>query len=458
MAVTLPADCKEGAAPAGGMLHKAIVIVLPVLLSTMGALCFGCPDLGDANYSSGGYCIHEYTTVGTGSFQRPHPDITALEYLVVGGGGGGAGMAPAGSFGAGGGGGAGGMVEGILIVDNRSYSIVVGAGGSGGTHSGTTDAGTGQDGSDSGFGGVVARGGGGGGTFTTHPTVGAPGRPGGSGGGGGLRSSAPGGTATQTSPGGGKGYGHGGGSSGPSGTGLCGAYDNHAGGGGGGAGSAGLSGGICHGGDGGDGRLSAVTGYMYAGGGGGAGYSGCGLGGPGGGGGGARKDDGDGMAGTAGTGGGGGGSSTGGGGDGGSGIVAVRYEKPVNRVTVEGHVTLNMGGAIITGGQGQCSDEDSMTARLGWVSVVDGGSNRLTAAIRSGDVPAGMELRVSGEGFNAVTLSGIPQAIRSGLQNEAQAGKALTYTLEVTDFGSLASTATATAVTVEYAIEEAVPW
>lgn len=457
MAVTLSADGKDCAARAGGMLLKALLIVLPALLSLEGALCFGCPALGDVNYSSGGYCIHEYTTLGTSSFHRPHPEITDLEYLVVGGGGGGAGMAPAGSFGAGGGGGAGGMVEGTIRSDTCSYSIVVGAGGAGGTQSGTTEAGTGQDGNDSSFGSVVALGGGGGGTFTTYPTLGEPGRPGGSGGGGGLRSSAPGGTATQTSPGGGKGYGQGGGSSGPSGSGLCGTYDNHAGGGGGGAGTAGSSGGICHGGDGGDGRLSALTGNMYAGGGGGAGYSGYGLGGPGGGGSGARKDDGHGMAGTANTGGGGGGSSTGNGGSGGSGIVVVRYEKPVNRVTVEGHVILNMGDAINTGGQGQCSDEDFLTATLGWVSVVDGGTNRLTAAISSGTVPEGMELRVSGEGFNAVTLSGIPQTIRSGLQNEAQDNKKLIYTLQVTDFSSLVSTAMAMAVTVEYAMEEEEP-
>lgn len=458
MAVTPQKARNACAVRIGTLLLKGMISLVPIFPGAEGALCFDCPAVADFNYSSGGYCIHEYTSVGTSSFQKPHPDITDLDYLVIGGGGGGAGRAPSDSFGAGGAGGAGGMVEGSMSIDNSIYSIVVGAGGAGGAQSGTTNEGTGTNGNDSSFGAVVARGGGGGGTFTTWPTVvGSPGLPGGSGGGGGLRDSASGGEDTQTSPPGGTGYGHAGGSSGPSGSGLCGPYENHAGGGGGGAGIAGSNGGICDGGDGGDGRLSLVTGGMYAGGGGGAGYSDYGLGGFGGGGNGAPKDGGDGMAGTANTGGGGGGSSTGNGGNGGSGIVVVRYEKPVNTITVEGPVTLNVGDAIITGGQGQSSDEDSLTARLGWVSVVDGGTNCLTVAISSGAVPAGMALTVSGEGFNVVTLSNIPQTIKSGLQNDAQDDKTLTYTLEVTDFDSLASTATARTVTVEYSIKGDTP-
>ncbi|MCK9528035.1 MAG: hypothetical protein M0Q23_05185 [Syntrophales bacterium] len=457
MAIDLPVSWKARAARAGGFLASVALVVVPVFPAVEVALCFDCPALGDATYESGAYCVHEYTTVGGASFQRPHPDIQDVEYLVVGGGGGGAGMAPAGSFGAGGGGGAGGMVEGAMRIDDTIYPITVGFGGAGGSRIGTADGGTGKDGCDSRLGSRVAVGGGGGGTFTTGPTMGNPGRPGGSGGGGGLRSGVPGGASTQTSPAGGRGYGHDGGSSGPSGSAVCGIYDNHAGGGGGGAGTSGSHGGVCRGGSGGDGRLSPVTGTMLAGGGGGAGYSGCGFGGSGGGGDGAMRDGGDGMAGTAGSGGGGGGSSSGNGGDGGSGIVVIRYEKPANRVTVDGPVILNVGGGITIGGQGQASDEDFLTATLGWVSVVDGGTNRLTAVIRSGTLPSGTALSVNGDGFNTVRLTDVPQAIRSGIRNEARTGAKLAYRLEVTDFSSLAPIETARSVTVEFAIEEAEP-
>ena len=230
-----------------------------------------------------------------------------VDYLIVAGGGSGGG----GTYNSGGGG-AGGLLSGSVSVFTQTYSIVIGAGGSGTT-------GYGANGANTTALGLTAIGGGGGGQ---HPGGNQSGANGGSGGGGSQASGPPGlGTTGQGNNGGG--------------------YWYAAGAGGGGAGAAAslgpggstvatqaqVSGGI--------GLQSSINGTntYYAGGGGGGrrdAYSiPQGLGGNGGGGNGGL-DPGNGFAGTANTGGGGGGSggndtNTRSGGNGGSGIVIIRY-------------------------------------------------------------------------------------------------------------------------------------
>lgn len=121
----------------------------------------------------GGYRIHTFTSSGT---------FTALssgtvEYLIVAGGGGGATDSDVG-----GGGGAGGLITGSLTIAPQSFSIVVGAGGTGGTNLYTPGIGGGSNGSQGGTSssfGLTAIGGGYGGTRNNN------GGSGGSGGGGG---------------------------------------------------------------------------------------------------------------------------------------------------------------------------------------------------------------------------------------------------------------------------------
>ena len=108
-------------------------------------------------------------------------NVTSINYLIVGGGGaGGAGTT-------GGGGGAGGFRTGSAypVSPGTTYTITVGAGGSG--YDGDS---RGNNGSDSTFDTITSAGGGGGGNNGT-PT-GGPGKSGGSGGGGG-RVGSPGG-------------------------------------------------------------------------------------------------------------------------------------------------------------------------------------------------------------------------------------------------------------------------
>lgn len=88
--------------------------------------------------------------------------VTSVEYLVVGGGGGGGGAYDTGSAGGGGG---GLVLYGTLsVVPGETYSIVVGAGGTGGTADRTVSPfeESGADGGDSSFHAIVAFGGGGG--------------------------------------------------------------------------------------------------------------------------------------------------------------------------------------------------------------------------------------------------------------------------------------------------------
>lgn len=215
------------------------------------------------------------------------PAPSSVEYLVVaGGGGGGSGFDTGGHY-SGGGGGAGGMRTGSLSVSGGvSYTVTVGAGGSGNTQ-----------GNSSVFSSITSIGGGRGGNY------GQAGGTGGSGGGGGRDGGSNGGAGTAGQGTNGAGFG----------------------GGGGGAGVA------ASGGNGGNGLQSSITGTStyYAGGGGGAPDGTCNNpGGLGGGGTGRSIEDcgGSPTAGTANTGGGGGAAGNFvAGGSGGSGVVIIRY-------------------------------------------------------------------------------------------------------------------------------------
>ena len=274
------------------------------------------PPTGGTVTHYGAYTIHTFT--GSATFEVPNNIV--VTYLIIGGGGGGSDGDD--KHGGGPGGGAGGFVELTNIsITPGSYSVIVGAGGSGSIFDVET---TGQAGTASSFNGQSALGGGG------------YGGNGGSGAGEYRNEGAGSGEGSQGNDGGSGGSGPDGGGGG--------------GGGGGGAGAVGgnaASGGYKLGGDGGVGKESSITGtatYYAGGGGGGAqntpggsnnGRSNGGLGG-GGQGGGDSVNDGDytldtGLSGTDGLGGGGGGSSAGsfhnhlGAGDGGDGVVIIRY-------------------------------------------------------------------------------------------------------------------------------------
>lgn len=203
------------------------------------------------------------------------PNFTGTVWVLViaGGGGGGSDM--------GGGGGAGGFIQDTVfsVTAGTTYTVTVGAGGSG------APAGQGQvagsNGGNSVFGSLTAIGGGGG--ASRHDGSGAPAGNGGSGGGASGGAQPPSGGS-----GGSGGYGGGARGTGTAGQGNDGAWGVWAWypGGGGGAGSAGSA----NPGNGGNGRISFIMNwpYYFSGGGGGAGYSGKGgNGGLGGGGGGA---------------------------------------------------------------------------------------------------------------------------------------------------------------------------
>lgn len=232
--------------------------------------------------------------------------VTKIELLVVGGGG-------SGGWDQGGGGGAGGLVysSAYPVSPGTTYTITIGPGGAG-----VSSAVHGNNGTDSSFDVVVAKGGGGGGSLNGTRT----GNVGGSGGGASGSDSA-----TSSSAGGAQyaGQGNAGGSG----------Y-TYAGGGGGGAGGPGGSVTVARqGGNGGPGLPYAISGQLtfYAGGGGGASattstpYWGGG-GGVGGGGNGAKDSTSNQQGGFNGTGAGGGGAHTvGTTGAGGSGVVIIKY-------------------------------------------------------------------------------------------------------------------------------------
>jgi len=240
----------------------------------------------------------------------------AANYLVAGGGG--AGATPAGfTGGTGAGGGAGGYLTGVTtLVPGATYTMTVGAGGSGIT---STVYYSGNSGSNSSMVGstinILSIGGGGGGCYSDGNT----GRNGGSGGGAGYGQTGGPGSGTT-------GQGNAGGN--------CTNSAPYGSGGGGGATQVGFDGGSVSG-NGGNGASSTISGTAVyycggGGGGGGSGYATAGSGGLGGGGNGAAFQN-NGGSGTANRGGGGGSSGSASGvtvtgGSGGSGVIIISYQ------------------------------------------------------------------------------------------------------------------------------------
>jgi hypothetical protein len=269
-----------------------LVCFLAMVLSVHAAI----NATGGVLTTNGEYVVHTFTSNGMLSVEG----TGTVRVMVIAGGGSGGGSLY------GGGGGAGGVIlMDEYAVSTGNYTVVVGAGGVGGS-------GEGVNGDNSSFGELVAVGGGaGGGSVQAFD--------GGSGGGG---------TPTNSNRNGGAAFG----SQGFAG-GAASSPGSYAPGGGGGAGGVGQDGGVdSHVGNGGAGVYSNISGGVvcYAGGGGGGaspyygyseGTSTCG------GGNGSTYDGGTATSGMSGTGGGGGGISQNGGvsGDGGSGIVIVSY-------------------------------------------------------------------------------------------------------------------------------------
>lgn len=134
---------------------------------------------GQYNYiKQGTHWRLELLTSGTLSFDIP----VMVDAFLVGGGGGGAGRKGSSSSYSGAGGGGGGYCKtwnGISCAENQNITVMIGAGGDGGTTSGTA----GSKGGTTAFGELAVDGGNGSGTSTT--TTGGNGGGGGSGGGGG---------------------------------------------------------------------------------------------------------------------------------------------------------------------------------------------------------------------------------------------------------------------------------
>jgi hypothetical protein len=208
----------------------------------------------------GEWRIHRFNSSGTFTLTSVQNGSLYVEYLIVGGGGGG-------GMDMGGGGGGGGVITGNTILTPTSYTITVGAGGTGAPAGGTNGQPSGHQftipataGGNSSFNGLTAIGGGFGGSSYRGYTPGISGGNGGSGGGsGGYNDNA--GTFF--------------GGTGVSGQGFRGGNSTQAyySGGGGGASAQGTdSTAIANGGD---GRLNTILGrpFYWGGGGGGAGYS-----------------------------------------------------------------------------------------------------------------------------------------------------------------------------------------
>jgi hypothetical protein len=274
---------------------------------------------GDTVTDLGGFRIHQFTNPGSSIINFTSPGN--IDILIVGGGGGGGGVI-------GGGGGAGGYIYlPGYDVQVGTYTVTVGAGGTGGNGWNSPKQ-YGDAGGNSSFGSITAVGGGGG---FPHGGNGPGGFAGGSGGSGGGAANDPynGGLGGQGQYyGGGKGPGNPGGS-------CFNTYGGNAGAGGGGAKTKGkdvVADYVSS--DGGDGFYNAITGtaIAYAGGGGGGNRSPgtAGVGGIGGGGNGTGSTTTAAAGGTNLGGGGGGGGYNGSsgsriGGNGGPGIVVIRY-------------------------------------------------------------------------------------------------------------------------------------
>lgn len=252
--------------------------------------------------------METFTDVGTTTWVAP-VGVTSVDYLAVGGGGGGGNGYDSG----GGAGGGGGMVRtGTLsVTPGQSYTITVGAGGTGGADTRANNNGT--TGGNSVFGSITSLGGGyGGGSRTNNP--------GPAGTGAGLGGAAQVGNTTSATGGNGGGGGN-------------------SGGGGGGAGGAGTNRtNASTPGVGGAGVVSSISGSSVT----------YGVGGNGGT---ANVNNNDGAIGAANTGNGGGGgsatgSNSGGGGNGGSGIVIIKLSQNI----VEDNLFMHLDASTYTSG------------------------------------------------------------------------------------------------------------
>ena len=309
----------------------------------------------------------------------------SASYLVVAGGG-------SGANGIGGGGGAGGLLSGTASLNPAlSYTVVVGAGGTG--SAGANAYVNGNNGSDSSALGVTATGGGYGGTYNSV------GGNGGSGGGGGTDNKA--------------------GGTGVSGQGYAGGTSNNAypqqSGGGGGAGAVGANATNSNAGNGGVGVASSITGTStyYAGGGGGSfnadSTGAVGSGGNGGGSAGGNQVASDpGTANTGGGSGGGGYKSSGGGffskgsGNGGSGVVIISYTAPQK---FGGGVVTTSGSNVIHtfNTSGTLTPLSSLTAS--YLIVAGGGGGGSATSGTGGTGAGGAGGLLSGSGLTIDTNS-----------------------------------------------------
>jgi hypothetical protein len=208
----------------------------------------------------GEWRIHRFNSSSTFTLSSLIGTSLPVEYLVVGGGGGG-------GMDMGGGGGGGGVLIGKHVLTPGSYTITVGAGGTGAPAGGTNGQPTSHqftisatNGGNSSFNGLTSTGGGFGASsyYGYLPNYGTPGN---GGSGGGPSGYSDGGTRT--------------GGSGTTGQGFAGgnAGGQYYSGGGGGAGAVGVSSPSRA--DGGSGKFSGILGrpFFWGGGGGGAGYS-----------------------------------------------------------------------------------------------------------------------------------------------------------------------------------------
>lgn len=274
-------------------------------------------SIGNGNVSyvlSDGVNYTVVTFIANGTFNVSNNALVDVSILIVGGGGSGSGIVDGSATG--GGGGAGGLIfmNANYTIPAGNYNVTVGVGGARKTDGG-------NNGTNSTFYNLNAKGGGAGGGTGVQGFVGFAGGSGGGGAGEGtvvriggspiLNQGTAGGNGSMTAPG-------------------------YGGGGGGGSNQSGRNGASTKGGDGGNGSAYNLTGILtwYAAGGGGGAYNGntIGYGGAlGGGGNGSGATDNTTTSGVNGTGSGGGGSGSGAGakpglgGAGGSGIVIIRY-------------------------------------------------------------------------------------------------------------------------------------
>jgi uncharacterized protein (DUF2147 family) len=129
-----------------------------------------------------------------------------------------------------------------------------------------------------------------------------------------------------------------------------------------------------------------------------------------------------------------------------SGIVPCQT---LTSIAIFGDISLNIGEAISSAGQGAVEDVDN-TSTLSWSSSVeDPALNKITVRIRIGSLPQGLELRVNPSGASGVILSGTPQDFITDIGNESRT-EPLTYRLAVTDVQQLF--ATVEPITIEYTI------